>query len=126
MHWFDVLRNSIWLAPRAKSFELAGMELVELRKVGEVLFSLACWYTLLQYVPYAVVVVALFVVGCCAGTWKFLVWCHDQAVLYRNSVASASSVSDDTRYCIQLQSPRCREQSQPSRGDLVYTSHVMV
>ena len=76
MHWFDVLRNLIWSAHRAKSFELAGMDLVALRKVGEVLFSLACWYTLLQYVPYAVVM-ALFVVACCAGTWKVLVWCHN-------------------------------------------------
>ena len=104
MNWYGDRRNSIWPAPRAKSFELAGMDLVALRKVGEVLFSLACWYTLLQYVPYGVVV-ALFVVGCCAGTWKVLVWCHNQAVLYRNSVASASSVSDDTCYYIQLQSP---------------------
>ena len=103
MHIYIIIVNSIWLAPRAKSFELAGMDLVALKKVGEVLFSLACWFVLLQYVPYTVVVVTLFVVGCCAGTWKVLVWFHNRAVLFCNLVASASSVSDDTRYYIQLQ-----------------------
>ena len=42
---------STWLAPRAKLFQLTGMDTSSLKLFAEVAFSLVCWYLILCCVP---------------------------------------------------------------------------